>query len=54
MILDGESSKKTDLSRGARYNSAIRYIEKQKNIHKKTFVVVVSEDGYVDCFSSEQ
>lgn len=54
VILDGESSKKTDLSRGARYNSAIRYIEKQKNIHKKTFVVVVSEDGYVDCFSSEQ
>ncbi len=30
-----------DASRGARYNSAIRYI---------TFIVIVSEDGYVNCF----
>lgn len=49
-ILDGKTSKKADSSRGARYNSAIRYIEQQKKI--KTFIVVVSEDGYVNCFSS--
>ena len=53
-ILDGIKSEKTDSSRGARYNSAIRYIERQKNIQKKTFIVVVSEDGYVNCFSSEE
>ena len=51
-ILDGKTSKKADSSRGARYNSAIRYIEQQKKKKKKTFIVVVSEDGYVKCFSS--
>ncbi len=53
-ILDGIKSERTDSSRGARYNSAIRYIEKQKKNQKKTFIVVVSEDGYVNCFSSEE
>jgi len=53
-ILDGIKSKKTNMSRGARYNSAIRYIESQKSKHKRTFIVVVSEDGYVNCFSSEE
>ena len=53
-ILDGIRSERTDSSRGARYNSAIRYIEKQKKNQKKTFIVVVSEDGYVNCFSSEE
>ena len=52
MILDGTKSEKTDMSRGARYNSAIRYIEKQKKSEKRTFVVIVSEDGYVNCFST--
>ena len=52
-ILDGIKSERTDSSRGARYNSAIRYIEKQKKNQKKTFIVV-SEDGYVNCFSSEE
>ena len=51
-ILDGAASKEADSSRGARYNSAIRYIEKQRNNGKKTFIVVVSEDGYVNCFST--
>lgn len=53
-ILDGIKSEKMDLSRGARYNSAIRYIESQKSRQKRTFIVVVSEDGYVNCFSSEE
>lgn len=53
-ILDGIKSERTDSSRGARYNSAVRYIEKQKKNQKKTFIVVVSEDGYVNCFSSEK
>lgn len=52
--MDGIKSERTDSSRGARYNSAIRYIEKQKKNQKKTFIVVVSEDGYVNCFSSEE
>lgn len=51
-ILDGKMSKKADSSRGARYNSAIRYIEQQKRKKQKTFIVVVSEDGYVNCFST--
>ena len=45
-ILDGMVSEEADLSRGARYNSAIRYV----NSHERTCAVVVSEDGYVDCF----
>ena len=36
VILDGETSDKADLSRGARYNSAIRYIEQQRKNDKKT------------------
>lgn len=51
-ILDGEASDMADSSRGARFNSAIRYIEKQKAINKKTFIVIVSEDKYVDCLST--
>lgn len=51
-VLDGRTTKKADSSRGARYNSAIRYIQQQKKIKKKTFIVVVSEDGYTNCFST--
>lgn len=51
-ILDGIASTRADSSRGARYNSAIRYIEQQKGKTQKTFIVVVSEDGYVNCFST--
>ena len=53
-ILDGTRSEKADSSRGARYNSAVRYIAQQQGKHKKTFIVVVSEDGYVNCFSSKE
>lgn len=54
MILDGKTSKAADSSRGARYNSAIRYLEQQKEKNKKTVIVVVSEDGYVRCFSTNE
>lgn len=53
-ILDGSTSKQADSSRGARYNSAKRYIEQQKEKEKNTFIVVVSEDGYVNCFSTNE
>lgn len=51
-ILDGKSSKWADSSYGARHNSAIRYLEQQKEKNYKTLIVVVSEDGYVRCFST--
>lgn len=52
IILDGKTSKYADSSRGARYNSAIRYLKQQKDKCKKTFIVVISEDGYVNCMST--
>jgi DisA bacterial checkpoint controller nucleotide-binding len=45
VILDGLASENGDSSRGARFNSAIRYVESTK---VKTICLVVSEDGYVD------
>lgn len=53
VILDGKLSQKADSSRGARYNSAIRYIEQQREKGKKTFIVIVSEDKYINCISTE-
>lgn len=49
-ILDGVSKTgKGDPSRGSRYNSAIRYVESQKEDGKYTCVaVIVSSDGMVD------
>lgn len=49
VILDGTAVKKGDPSRGARYNSAIRYVENRKEHHTyKCLTIVVSEDGTVD------
>ena len=49
VILDGPVAKKGDPSRGARFNSAIRYVESKKEDHAYTcLVIVVSEDGTVD------
>ena len=45
VILDGLATKKGTPSRGARYNSAIRYIE---TIKSPTLAVVISEDGTID------
>jgi len=48
VILDGISSPNKGTSeRGARYNSAIRYVENNK---KKCIAVIVSEDGIVDLY----
>ncbi|MCI5873544.1 MAG: DNA integrity scanning protein DisA nucleotide-binding domain protein [Roseburia sp.] len=52
-ILDGDASDIGDPSRGARYNSALRYRNQQKSKGKKTFIVVVSEDKYINCISTE-
>jgi hypothetical protein len=45
VILDGKASGRGNSTRGARYNSAIRYVESSPY---PTLVVVVSEDGMVD------
>ncbi len=45
VILDGMATKRGDPGRGARYNSAIRYVETSK---VPSLAVVISEDGGVD------
>ena len=47
IILDGISTDKGTSERGARYNSAIRYVENNK---KKCIAVIISEDGMVDLY----
>ena len=47
VILDGIATANGDSSRGARYNSAVRYYEHME--HKaQTVLVVISEDGIID------
>ncbi|WP_179865161.1 diadenylate cyclase [Priestia megaterium] len=51
VILDGNANDKADISRGARYNSSVRYLERIKeeyNNEKKCLIVVVSEDGMIN------
>ena len=50
VILDGESSAECNInsSRGARYNSAIKYKYSRKQNNEKCIAVVVSEDGDVN------
>jgi len=45
VILDGHASGKGDSSRGARYNSAVRYHDTQSG---KCLVIIVSEDGMIN------
>ncbi|WP_078350478.1 diadenylate cyclase [Mucilaginibacter pedocola] len=45
LILDGKASDNGDSSRGARYNSAVRYMD---GVKKPTMIVIVSEDGMID------
>ena len=45
VILDGRATDAGDASRGARYNSAVRYVDSSS---KRTICLVVSEDGHVD------
>ena len=46
VILDGLATDQGDPSRGARYNSAIRYVASRS--HPPTMCIVVSDDGYVN------
>lgn len=49
VILDGLAKNHIgDSSRGARYNSAYRYLEKLKEQEKKCLIVIISEDGIVN------
>lgn len=45
VILDGIATNKGDSSRGARFNSALRYLETQTN---ECLIIVISEDGYIN------
>ena len=53
VILDGVATEKGDPSRGARYNSAIRYVETiaHNQQYSDCLTVVISEDGDVDIIS---
>ncbi|MCC3154896.1 diadenylate cyclase [Hymenobacter sp. BT770] len=51
VILDGRASGRGDSTRGARYNSALRYVESSDY---PCLAVVVSEDGLVDVITSER
>jgi hypothetical protein len=50
VILDGKASGHGDGTRGARYNSAVRYVESSAH---PCLAVVVSEDGMVDVMTKE-
>jgi hypothetical protein len=45
VILDGLASERGDAARGARYNSAIRYVESSAHA---CLAVVLSEDGLIN------
>ena len=47
VILDGIAVGKGTSARGARYNSAVRYVENNK---KKCVAIIISEDGMVDLY----
>lgn len=48
VILDGQATPQGDPARGARYNSAVRYVQSAMDRDIATLGVVVSEDGGVD------
>ena len=54
VILDGIATNEGDPSRGARYNSAIRYMAYAKELGHNCLLVVISEDGYVDVIDGNQ
>ncbi|MFJ7735605.1 DNA integrity scanning protein DisA nucleotide-binding domain protein [Lysinibacillus sp. NPDC097287] len=51
VILDGESTE-GDPARGARFNSAQRYLKTKRDNEIPCMIVVVSEDGYIDVLST--
>ena len=50
VILDGKASENGNSARGARYNSAIRYIDGERSRNINCLALIVSEDGYVDLY----
>lgn len=48
VILDGIASERGDSSRGARYNSAVRYIDYVKSLGHHCVIIVISEDGMIN------
>ncbi|WP_129727899.1 tetratricopeptide repeat protein [Ectobacillus funiculus] len=53
VILDGVADTNGgDPARGARYNSAVRYVASMKNKEKECLAVIISEDGMVNIKSS--
>ena len=52
VILDGQASKNGSSARGARYNCAIRYIDEKSSNQINCLALIVSEDGYVDLYST--
>jgi hypothetical protein len=50
VILDGDISGVENPSRGARYNSSLRYIETRNN---EAVAIVISDDGMVDIISND-
>jgi len=51
VILDGIATKKGDPSRGARFNSAIRYLDLVSKQKHQCLIVVISEDGMINLMS---
>ena len=47
VTLDGEAVDKENRSRGSRYNSAVRYVERNKD---KAIAIIASEDGMVQLY----
>lgn len=49
VILDGEAAAAVgDMSRGARYNSALKYLNASKKDKRKCLIVIISEDGMIN------
>ncbi len=52
VILDGKSTINGNSTRGARYNSAIRYVDGERSRNVSCLALIVSEDGYVELYST--
>ena len=50
VILDGKATENGNSARGARYNSAIRYVDGEQARNVNCLALIVSEDGYVDIY----
>lgn len=53
MILDGIAEKRGSQARGARYNSALKYLTYLKGNSQKAMILVISEDGSVDIITTD-